>query len=98
MKGFVSEGMVLAAKSSDGKVELIEAPAGSKEGDLIECEGLERDGPAWPASTVKNKKIWEAMSADLHTNETGEACWGTHVLITPAGRCKAESIANSPIS
>jgi methionyl-tRNA synthetase len=98
MKGFVSQGMVLAAKSADGRVQLVEAPAGSKEGDLIECAGVERDGPAWPASTVKNKKIWEAMSADLHTNEKGEACWGECVLVTSAGACRAATITNSPIS
>lgn len=98
MKGFISQGMVLAAKSADGSVQLIEPPEGSKVGDLIDCEGVERDGPAWPASTVKNKKIWEAMSADLHTGENGLPYWGTHLLITPAGPCKATSIFSSPIS
>ena len=97
MKGFVSQGMVLAAKCSDGRVELIEAPEGSREGDAIECEGVDRDGPPWPASTVKNKKVWEAMSVQLHTDDNGYACWGDYYMVSSAGRCKAASIANSPI-
>ena len=99
MKGFVSQGMVLAVKSADGKVELVSPPDDAKEGDLIDCEGVPRDGPAWPSSTVKNKKIWEAMSALLHTSEDGVPCWGEHPLTTSSGGwCKVSSIANSPIS
>lgn len=97
MKGFTSQGIVLAAKSPDGKVELIQPPTHSKVGDLVECEGVERDGPPWPSSTVKNKKIWESMSSLLHTNDSGTPCWGEFPLATPAGRLCVATVQNSPI-
>lgn len=97
MKGFVSRGMVLAAKSADGRVELIRPPAGATEGTLIELDGVVRDGEPWPANTVYKKKVWEAMSVGLHTNSDGVACWGDSALVTPQGPCRAASITESPI-
>ena len=63
MKGFESYGMVLAAKSSDGKkVELISPPAGAVVGEKLVIKGLTND--PWPASKVKKMKVWEAMAED----------------------------------
>jgi aminoacyl tRNA synthase complex-interacting multifunctional protein 1 len=41
MRGVKSEGMVLAATGSDGKVELLNPPAGSQPGDRVYFETFE---------------------------------------------------------
>ncbi len=98
MQGFVSKGMVLAAKSADGsRVEIIEPPAGSEVGELIELKDTARDGKPWDAAKVKKMKVWEAMSAELHTDAAGNACWGEHMLVTSAGSCRSTTITDSPI-
>lgn len=98
IQGFVSKGMVLAAKSADNsRVELIEPPVGSVIGELVQLHGISRDGSVWPAAKLKKMKVWESMSPLLHTNEEAVACWGDHVLVTSAGPCKAATISDSPI-
>ena len=41
MRGVKSEGMVLAATSADGKVELLDPPADSAPGDKVFFQGFE---------------------------------------------------------
>jgi methionine--tRNA ligase beta chain len=93
--GFVSNGMVLAAKV-DGKVELIAPPAGAKVGERVFVEGL--SGEPFTSTQVKKKKTWEAVAKDLKTGEGGVATWDGKVIQTSAGPCKAPSLVGAPIS
>ena len=98
MKGFESTGMVLAAKSADGsKVELVNPPADAAVGDRLVIPGVE--GDPWPAAKVKKLKVWEAMSADLATNEQCVVCWKGQQVVTASGQiCSVVSNANTPVS
>jgi hypothetical protein len=95
--GFVSQGMVLAAKSSDGKVELVTPPDEAIVGERIFIEGVV-NVDAFSSSRVKKYKVWETLFAsNLQTNEDCVATWGGFPLLTTAGRCYAPTIASSPI-
>lgn len=95
--GFVSNGMVLAAKSDDGtKVELVTPPDGSSIGERVFIEGL--SGEPYSSAQVKKKKTWEAMSKDLKTAEDGVATWQGQVIQTSVGPCKAATLELAPIS
>jgi methionine--tRNA ligase beta chain len=94
--GFASNGMVLAAKGEDGKVELITPPDGSVVGERVFIEGL--SGDPLTAAQVKKKKTWEAVAKDLKTDEGGVATWQGMAIHTSAGPCKAASLGGAPIS
>lgn len=96
--GFVSQGMVLAAKSSDGRVELVSPPEEAVVGERIFIEGVPNVDP-FSASQVKKFKVWESLFAPkLKTNDDCVATWDGSPLLTAAGRCYVASITNSPIS
>lgn len=65
MRGVMSEAMVMCASSPD-KVEVMNPPAGSVPGDLIQCEGIARN-PDSPFMNPK-KKIFESVAPDLKVN------------------------------
>mmetsp|Transcript_46896 Transcript_46896/g.114386 ORF Transcript_46896/g.114386 Transcript_46896/m.114386 type:complete len:780 (+) Transcript_46896:83-2422(+) len=95
--GFVSNGMVLAAKAEDGsKVELITPPEGSKIGERVFIEGVE--GEPISSAQVKKRKTWEAVAKDLKTGDGGVATWQGKTIQTSAGACKAASLEGAPIS
>ena len=94
--GFTSNGMVLAAKSEDGKTELIEPPEGSKVGERVVIEGLE--GEPFSSSQVKKRKVWATVSKDLKTGEGGVATWQGKTFQTSTGPCKAASLVGVPIA
>jgi methionine--tRNA ligase beta chain len=93
--GFVSNGMVLAAKA-DGKVELVTPPEDAKIGERVFIAGLTGD----PASSaqVKKKKIWDNVAKELKTTEGGVATWDGKVIETSAGKCVAATLVGAPIS
>ena len=94
---FVSNGMVLAAKSEDGsKVELIEPPADAVIGERVFIEGL--TGEPISAAQVKKRKTWDAVAKELRTNDGGVATWNGKVVQTGAGPCRAASLAGALIS
>mmetsp|Transcript_25057 Transcript_25057/g.72083 ORF Transcript_25057/g.72083 Transcript_25057/m.72083 type:complete len:759 (-) Transcript_25057:79-2355(-) len=93
---FMSNGMVLAAKSEDGKAELITPPEGSKIGERVFIEGLE--GEPYSSSQTKKKKTWNNVSKDLKTIADGVASWQGKVIQTSAGPCKAATLVDAPIS
>jgi hypothetical protein len=93
---FASNGMVLAAKSEDGKAELVTPPEGSKVGERVFIEGLE--GEPFSSSQVKKKKTWAAVAKDLKTGEGGVATWQGKTFQTSAGPCSAASLVDAPIS
>ena len=92
---FVSNGMVLAAKS-EGKVELIEPPADATLGERVFIEGLTGDPVS--STQVKKRKVWENVANSLRTNSEGLATWDGKVIQTAAGPCKAQSLTDAPIS
>jgi len=95
--GFMSNGMVLAAKTEDGsKVELIDAPADAPIGERVFIEGLM--GEPVSSTQVKKKKVWETVSKDLKTGEGGVATWNGQEIKTSVGVCKAASLVGVSIS
>jgi len=95
--GFSSNGMVLAAKSDDGKkVELVSPPADAPVGERVFIEGL--TGEALSSTQVKKKKIWDSVSKGLKTGENGVATWDGKEIMTSAGVCSAASLVGAPIS
>jgi methionine--tRNA ligase beta chain len=93
--GFVSNGMVLAAKGDD-KVELITPPEGSKIGERVFIEGL--TGEPQSSAQVKKRKTWDKMSKGLKTVEGGVATWEGKTIQTSAGLCSSASLIGAPIS
>ena len=94
---FVSNGMVLAAKSEESnKVELIEPPADAVIGERVFIEGL--TGEPISAAQVKKRKTWVAVAKELCTDDAGVATWNGKPIQTKAGPCKAASLAGAPIS
>jgi methionine--tRNA ligase beta chain len=97
MVGFESQGMVLAAKSSDGsKVELVDVPDGAKIGERVIVKGEE--GEPYSATQVKKKKTWEAVAAKLKTADGGLATWDSKPIETSAGACSVATLIDAPIS
>jgi methionine--tRNA ligase beta chain len=95
--GFSSNGMVLAAKATDGsKVELVEAPTGSTIGESVFIPGL--TGEPLSSAQIKKKKMWETVAAGLRTGAEGVATWEGQEIRTSAGVCKAASLEEAPIA
>ncbi|XP_071051664.1 aminoacyl tRNA synthase complex-interacting multifunctional protein 1 [Onthophagus taurus] len=94
MRGITSEAMVMCACSSDA-VEVLMPPENSQIGDLVYCEGYERNPDA-----VMNpkKKIFEAVAPDLRTNDKLEACYKGVVFNVPGkGNIVAKTLKNVPV-
>lgn len=95
--GFSSNGMVLAAKGSDGKgVELITPPDDTPIGERVYIEGL--SGEPVSSAQVKKRKVWDTVAKGLKTNDEGLATWDNKVIITSKGSCKAATLKGAPIS
>jgi len=95
--GFSSNGMVLAAKSVDGKqVEIVSPPADAPIGERVFIEGL--SGEPSSSAQVKKRKIWDSVTKGLKTGENGVATWDGKEIKTSAGVCSAASLVGAPIS
>lgn len=104
-QGFLSQGMVLAAKETKGSeeeqapaVELVCPPAGSVVGERVFLRGYEDAGPGLAPVQVKRLKVWEAVMPDLRTDDEGVACWREMPLLTSAGSCTVSRLRGAPIS
>ncbi|CAG8552400.1 8283_t:CDS:2 [Ambispora gerdemannii] len=101
MRGIKSFAMVLAATSLEGKVELVEPPAGSQPGERVYFEGYKEGSPE-PQLNPK-KKVWETLQPGLITTSNKEASWtdGTdqsvHLLRTDKGVCTVPTVVNASI-
>nr|VDD03204.1 unnamed protein product [Brassica rapa] len=95
MRDVMSQGMVLAASSSDGsKVELVEPPESAEIGERVRFQGFEGE----PDVVLDPKmKVWETLVVDLHTDENLVACYKDLPFTTDAGVCKVSSISNGTI-
>jgi methionyl-tRNA synthetase len=95
--GFLSQGMVLAAKSADGSLlELVIPPEGAVVGERVYIEGL--TGSALSEKQIKKDKVWEKTVADLKTNSDCLVCWQGRPLLTSAGVCTVSSLNDAQIS
>eukprot|EP00752_Nemacystus_decipiens_P011387 g10117.t1 len=90
LAGFSSNGMVLAAKGADGKVELVRAPEGSVVGERVAVEGSEGE-PLTPAQ-VKKKKAFEDLAQHLRTDDNKIATYQGRPITTSAGACTADTL------
>jgi methionine--tRNA ligase beta chain len=110
-QGFMSYGMVLAAKSSDGTtVELLEPAVGSTVGErVVACSrdtvAVEYAAAAlaaplpFSAAKVKKAKVWDTVGLHLRVDEAGTACWHENdVLCTAAGKCTVQTLRSAPVS
>jgi tRNA-binding EMAP/Myf-like protein len=98
LMGFSSSGMVLCAKSPDGKVEFVTPPSDAVIGERICLQGVSTCDP-YSASQVKKYKVWEKLIAPhLQTDAEGVATWQGIPLITATGKCTVKSAVSSPIS
>uniref|UniRef100_A0A0G4HCH8 tRNA-binding domain-containing protein n=1 Tax=Chromera velia CCMP2878 TaxID=1169474 RepID=A0A0G4HCH8_9ALVE len=94
--GFPSHGMVLCAKSDDGKkVELVRPPEGAKIGELVKWPG--HDGEPEPQLNPK-KKAFEEIQPQFRTDEKKTALFKDAPFTTSAGPCTVDSITNGSIS
>ena len=80
-------------------MELVEPPAESEIGERVLLAGDQAAlGEPASANQIKKKKIFQAVAADLRTNESAEAEFKGLRLTTSAGACAVKTIANGPIS
>lgn len=95
--GFVSNGMVLAAKEEGGKgVELVDPPADAVIGERVFIDGA--TGEPLSSSQIKKKKVWEAVAKKLSTGEGCVAMWDGKPIKTSNGVCTVPSLVGAPIS
>lgn len=94
LRGHLSEGMIMCAKSGEILEPLI-PPANSAPGDLVYCENFERI----PVETPRDKKkLFDPLAADLSTNGELIACYQSSYLYVPdKGNIAAKSLKNASI-
>jgi tRNA-binding EMAP/Myf-like protein len=98
LMGFSSSGMVLCAKSDDGKVEFVTPPEDAAIGERIVLESVP-DCEPYSSSQIKKYKVWEKLiSPHLRTDAEGVATWQGIALKTSTGKLTVKSAVNSPIS
>jgi len=98
MKGFVSHGMVLCAKTEDGKVEFADPPAGAKVGERILVGDLTVGEPDEQVNPAKKNNPWVDIVSHLKTNGDKVACYKDIPLTTSAGPVTAPTLANAALS
>jgi len=81
--GFNSNGMVLAATSAEGKVELLDPPAGAAVGERVEVAG-HSSKPAEPNAMAK-KKWFDLAAEHLRVTDGLQAAYKGIPLTTSAG-------------
>ncbi|ORY80851.1 hypothetical protein BCR37DRAFT_338452, partial [Protomyces lactucae-debilis] len=107
MRGVKSSAMVLAASPAavDGqekdRVELVQPPAGSKPGDVLQFAGFEGEPEA---QLNPKKKIFEAVQVGFTTDDALRVLYKdpqsskSGFLVNKAGeQCKVESLVNASI-
>lgn len=95
LRGHLSEGMIMCAKSGD-TMELLEAPANAQPGDLVYCESYDRT----PVEGGRDKKrLYDPLAPDMNTNEQLVACYkGSYLYIPEKGNIVTKSLKNAPIT
>lgn len=102
LRGVVSYGMVLCAKSPDC-VELVEWPEGSVVGERVTYEGYDvfDIAPDLEVNAKKKTSAWHKAVPDFKTDNHSLPCFGGKALVTSAGRCFLKSpakLVDAPIA
>jgi tRNA-binding EMAP/Myf-like protein len=98
MKGFVSHGMVLCAKTDDGKVEFADPPAGAAIGERITVGSLVSGEPDEQVNPSKKNNPWLAIVEHLKTDAKKVACYQGIPMMTSSGPVTAPTLANATLS
>lgn len=94
MRGVTSEAMVMCASTPE-KVEVLSPPAGALPGDLVHCEGYNRQPDAL---LNPKKKIFETVAPGLLTNDQLVACYNGASLNVPGkGTVVAQTLKNANV-
>lgn len=94
MRGVTSEAMVMCASSPD-RVEILNPPLGAVPGDLVCCEGYNRQPDA---QLNPKKKIFETVAPDLMTNNESVATYKGSALYVPGKDViKAKTLTNAQV-
>lgn len=95
LRGHLSEGMIMCAKSGD-IMELLEPPANARPGDLVYCENYERT----PTEGGRDKKrLYDPLAPDMLTNDQLVACYkGSYLYIPDKGNIVTKSLKNATIT
>ena len=90
-QGFLSQGMVLAAKSASGdKVELVSPPEGSRVGERVfavprgtdQATTTDVSQPlAFSVAKLKKDKVWESVAQGLRTDSNGMVIWNCSIPV-----------------
>lgn len=96
--GFESQGMVLCATGSDGKIELLLAPEGAQVGERITIEGAEMADPDEKLNEKTGKAPWVAVQPGFSMNGSKQATYKGAVWMTSKGPVTATSVAAGTIS
>lgn len=95
LRGHLSEGMIMCAKSGD-TMELLEPPANAKPGDLVYCENYERV----PTEGGRDKKrLYDQLAPDMFTNDQQIATYkGSYLYLPEKGNVVTKSLKNASIT
>ena len=96
LQGFLSFGMVLAAKASSTAMELVDPPSLAVPGDRVFCDGV--GGNPLSSAKIKKGKVWEAVAAELKTTADCKVTWRASTLKTSSGECTVKSLASSIVA
>ncbi|KAG1660174.1 hypothetical protein FOA52_005274 [Chlamydomonas sp. UWO 241] len=100
MRGVKSNGMVLCASdASHESVEPLRPPEGAAIGERVWFgDGNQGQAAAEPANRVDKKKMWEALQPHLKTDRGKVAGFKGQPMMTSAGACVSDTLANGTIS
>ncbi|XP_031616822.1 aminoacyl tRNA synthase complex-interacting multifunctional protein 1-like [Contarinia nasturtii] len=94
LRGHLSEGMIMCAKSGD-TMELLVPPQNAKPGDLVYCENYER---TIPEAARDKKKLYDPLAADMLTDDKLVACYkGSYLYLPEKGNIITKSLKNASI-
>lgn len=85
MLGFESQGMVLAATSPEGKVELLDVPEAAKAGERVTFPGHEN--VECTPNVLAKKKYFDLAAAEFKVDDQLRASYKGVVFTTSAGPC-----------
>mmetsp|Transcript_10181 Transcript_10181/g.23836 ORF Transcript_10181/g.23836 Transcript_10181/m.23836 type:complete len:872 (+) Transcript_10181:59-2674(+) len=99
MRGVESAGMVLCGSDNEnGKVQLLEPPAGAKIGERVTVEGYDEPTPDPVLKSKTQQKVWPRVAEDLKTDAEGRAVYKGKPLLTSAGGLSCADLKDVPIS
>ncbi|CAD7926137.1 unnamed protein product [Amoebophrya sp. A120] len=90
MRGITSHGMVLCAKTEDGKVQFAALPKDCKPGDHILVEGDSAERKPWDGKQVDKHQVWADASKLMRTDGAGVPCFDGNPLVVNGQRLSSD--------